>query len=201
MNRKTIITLTAAVLCIILALSVITSIRYSKMGQLTTKIVPGDSILRLEGKKIGANRMVRISPGTYTLTVSRSGFASKIRKITVEKGEKQTLELVLDPNSEEGLKWNRDHPRETAEGEGIASKEITGKIDDMVKRNPIVTKLPVVGGAWRIDYSPSQKHPEDPSAVTIIIKSYDETAKAEALDWMKTYNFNPADYDIVYASF
>ena len=201
MNRKAIITLTALALGVILILSVTTSTRYSKMGQLTTQVIPNDSTLRLDGKKIGGNRMVRISPGSYTLTVSRSGFTSKIRKITIKKDQKQSLNFVLDPNSEEGLKWSRDHPKETAKGEGIVSKEVTGKMEGSAKRNPIITRLPIVGSTWRIDYSASQKHPDDPTAVTIIIKSYDEAAKAEALDWMKTYNFNPADYDIVYASF
>lgn len=201
MDRKVIIIITALALSIILIFSVATSMRYAKMGQLTTQVVPGDAVLRLEGKKIGGNRIVRISPGSYTLTVSRSGFTSKIEKITIKKGQKQSLNFVLDPNSEEGLKWSRDHPKETAEGEGIVSKEVTGKMEDMTKRNPIVTKLPIVGGSWRIDYGPSQKHAEDPTAITVIIKAYDDAAKAEALDWMKTYNFNPSDYDIVYASF
>lgn len=201
MNRKAIIVLTSVTLIVILVLSVTTSVRYSNMGQLTTQIVPSDAVLRLEGKQIGGNRLVRISPGTYTVTVSRSGFASKIKKVTIKKGEKQSINFVLDPNSEEGLEWSRDHPKETAKGEGIVSKEVTGKMEDTSERNPIINRLPIVGSSWRIDYSASQKHPEDPTAVTIIIKSYDEAGKAEALDWMKTYNFNPADYDIVYASF
>jgi hypothetical protein len=161
--------------------------------------VPDDATVAINGNKVGSNSKNGVIPGKYTIVAKRNGFEDKTEEVEAKKGETKVVRLLMSPNSEEGYKWMRNHPDRAREYEAMKGAEYSKKVEAGTNANPLISHLPEVHPTWRIDYGKSVQNPDDPTAAAIIITTAgSDMAKQQALDWIKSQGFNPADYEIIY---
>lgn len=162
-------------------------------------IVPDDINITINGEKAASNGKIAVIPGTYTVAAKRSGFADKSQTVEAKAHETTTVRLLLDPINEEGYTWARNHPDAFREYEALQGKLFDETGARMTTKYPLVSHLPETRTRWRVDYGQSVQHPNDPNAIAITITygGFDED-KQNAIDWIKSLGFNPADYEIIY---
>jgi len=161
--------------------------------------VPNDPTITIDAKKVSANGKVNVTPGKHTVAAKRNGFYDKTTDVTVKMGETQKVQIIMNPSGDVGYQWLRDHPDLATQWEAVIGHQFDQNSQNTTTRNPLISYLPMIRPTWRIDYGVSEKHPTDPTAVTITI-TYGgaEIDKQNALQWIKDQGFNPSDYDIVF---
>jgi hypothetical protein len=195
MTQRKIISAIAAALIVIAIFTVIQAIRQSGRGTLTVTTLPRDAAVMLHNKKIADNRKVGVSPGTYDITVTRSGFADQKQDVTITKGKESTVAFYLSPNGAEGLQWFKDHPDEAHEAEAVTGEAFTKASEKKAEELPLINDLPFIDQQYRVDYGKSEK---DPSKIAIYIKYWSDEGKTQALDWIRFKGYDPNKLEIIY---
>jgi len=160
--------------------------------------VPTDPTVAVDGQKVSSNSKNSVKPGQHTVVAKRNGFADSTQQVSVNGGETKTIRLLMDPNSDVGYQWLRDHPDAAVEWEGKIGQQFDQNSKNTTDKNPLIAYLPEVHPTWRIDYGTSQAHPNDPTAVAITILYGNDQAKQEALDWITSKGFDPNNYEIIF---
>ncbi|HKX23914.1 MAG TPA: PEGA domain-containing protein [Candidatus Saccharimonadales bacterium] len=161
--------------------------------------VPTDAKVTIDGGGVGSNRKNGVTPGKHTVVAKRDGFEDKTQEVEVKQGEAKIIRLLMTPNSQVGYEWMRAHPDLAVEYEAMVGQQFSAQSDKTVDANPLIQNLPEIHPTWRVDYGKSVAYPNDPNKVAIII-TYGgaEIDKQNAINWIKSLGFNPADYEIVY---
>ena len=161
--------------------------------------VPNDPNVTIDNQKVNSSGKVAVKPGQHTVVAKRNGFEDKSVSVTVKTGETQTVTLLMTPNGDAGYQWLRDHPDAAVEYEAQQSQQYIQNSTDTTNKNPLISYLPEIRPTWRIDYGKSKAHPNDPTAVAIII-TYGgaDIDKQNALQWIKDQGFNPDNYEIIF---
>lgn len=167
---------------------------------IVTEIYPPDATVQIDDKKPGKAGRIKTTPGDHTLKVSRNGFKDSTIKVIIQQDEKKRVCKLLEPNAEAGFIWMRKHPKEVARGEGCAGEETANNAQKALERTPIIAKLPFIDQLYRIDYGKSEKYPNDNLATAIYITYYSEAGKAQALEIIKFWGYDPASLEIIYRS-
>lgn len=198
MNKK-IVFIAVALMVFIFGFSLFNYFDNKKYGAISITVIPGDSKITVDDEqKTRRQGTIRLLPGEHKLTISRSGFENTVIDITIEKGKTLAQELALEANSQEGLKWLRDHPDQAIKAEGISSRNYERSTKEIIKQNPIISILPFIDREYRIDYGQSVKTPDDKSAVAVYITFYTLNGKNQALEWLKFKGYDPEKLEIVY---
>lgn len=163
-------------------------------------VSPTDSVVRLSGKKIHAGT-VYISPGDYTFRAEHALFDAVEQKVTVGTTSLRRVILIAPSTSDAAKKWLQDHPSEDATRQQLSAELSNQQGQILVQKNPIIKDLPYIDNTYRIDYGASVKNPNDSNAIAIYIKSTDDNAKQQALDWLKFKGYDPTKLEIYYSSF
>jgi tetratricopeptide (TPR) repeat protein len=64
------------------------------LGHLVVRVHPQNAVARVDGREMGP-AIVRVPPGTHTVTVMADGYQPDARKVTVMGGETRELEVTL----------------------------------------------------------------------------------------------------------
>ena len=161
--------------------------------------VPNDAKVTIDGGGVGSNSKNGVKPGKHTVLAKRDGFEDKSQEVDVKEGETKIIRLLMTPNSQVGYEWMRAHPDLAVEYEAMVGKEFGEQSTKTVDANPLIANLPEIHPTWRVDYGKSVAYPNDPNKVAIIITyGGPEIDKQNALNWIKSLGFNPADYEIIY---
>ena len=161
--------------------------------------VPNDAKVTIDGNGVGSNSKNGVTPGKHTVVAKRDGFEDKTQEVEVKQGETKVIRLLMKPNSQVGYEWMRAHPDLAVEYEAMVGQQFAQQSQKTTDANPLIANLPEIHPTWRVDYGKSVAYPNDPNKVAIII-TYGgaEIDKQNALNWIKSLGFNPADYEIVY---
>jgi len=164
---------------------------------LTVEAAPADSKITIGGKraKNGLNALV---PGEYVISVTHKGFAEQTKKVTVSKGVNDYQGFVLVPNSDTTANWYPAHPEDQRLVEGISSKTFDSSSKKREADFPLIKELPFIDNFFRVDYGKSERTPNDPSATAVYITLYNQAAKQDALDWIKSTGNDPDKLEIIY---
>ncbi len=161
--------------------------------------VPNDATVTIDQSGVGSNSKNGVTPGKHIVVAKRKGFEDKSQEVDAKQGETKIVRLLMTPNSQEGYNWLREHPEQAVEYEGAVGEQFDQTSQKATDANPLIAYLPEVHPTWRVDYGKSVKNPNDPKALAIIV-TYGgaEIDKQNALNWIKSIGFNPADYEIIY---
>jgi len=161
-------------------------------------IVPNDATVTIDGNKVDSNSKNGVTPGKHTVVAKRNGFDDKTQEVEAKQGETATVRLLMNPNSQVGYDWLRNHPDLAPQFEGAIGDEFNQDSQNATAENPLIAYLPEIHPKWRVDYGKSVKNPNDPKAMAIIITYGNDVAKQQALDWIKSQGFNPDNYEIIF---
>jgi hypothetical protein len=187
-------------LTVVLAWAIFTATTFTALvttGQLKLAVVPSDSSIKIDNSGASSGTL-QLAPGSHTITVSRSGFATKTVTVTIQLKQLGTESVVLQANSQEGLDYLAAHPEEQQAGEGATGAEVNQVGQQITDANPLIKLLPYQGADFQINAGVSHKHPGQATAVGIYIAASSTAGQQHALSWIKAQGYNPSDYEIIY---
>jgi serine/threonine protein kinase len=83
-----------------------------KPGRLELSVTPGDAVVLIDNVKVGDHSPVSLekSPGPYTLSVTRDGYARSDQNIEIGAGQPLALKVTLEPSPDTGFELNSEPP-------------------------------------------------------------------------------------------
>jgi eukaryotic-like serine/threonine-protein kinase len=83
-----------------------------KPGRIELTTTPADAIVLIDNVKVGDHSPVSIekSPGPYTLSVTRDGYARNDQNIELKAGQPLALAVALEPSPDTGFEFTSDPP-------------------------------------------------------------------------------------------
>lgn len=196
MNRyqKKPVLIIAALSVLFIALFVINIVNNrTKTAALEIEIAPSDSTVVLNQNKTGSGKR-RIEPGSYTITVSRQGFATQTKQVELFKGSDEYAGFALVSNDSSTAKWYDEHPKDQKVAERVSSIDFDSHAED--NTDPILSNIPFIGpgSEYRIDYSST----DDQKKVHLVISYISLQAKDDAINWFSNNNYDINKYVITY---
>lgn len=193
------ITIGAGILIAILFIfGVASGIHLQLQGALQVDVVPNDSTITLNGHKIPQGKAIGVNQGTYTLKVSRNGFATQTQTVTIANRDKKDIKIYLLANNDIGQHWLDLHPEQAIEIEGTGSQAYDKLSTQNTNNTPIVSQLPIYDPQFRIDYGLSEEHPNDSNAVGIYITALTPLGRQLALQAIRDNGYDPSDMEIIF---
>jgi len=195
------------IICIILLIVVFAvwqiMIAVSHRGKLlvTIKVSPSDALVSIDGNRT-RSKQVYVTPGKHIFEGKRKYFGdySTSWEVSPETVSKPVI-LLLEASSPQAQEYLTNHPKEQSLREALGGQLANIQGEEAIKNTPLVTQLPFIDLEYRIDYGPSLKSPDDPTAISITITSTSEVSKQDALDWIRFKGFDPNKLEIIYESF
>jgi hypothetical protein len=122
------------------------------LDKIEVQAIPSDSQIYVDGKAVSAGTLY-VSPGKHTLEATREYFTKHTKTINtgaVQHGS--IIYLLPEPNSPKADQWLAEHPEEARTRESIVADITTKSQTDLLRKYPILSKLPVYNSHYRIDY-------------------------------------------------
>lgn len=198
---KPIIITTVAVITLLIAWFVVDSINKSGKVPITIKVAPSDSIVTIDNK-VSSSGNVYIYPGIHTFKATRTSFTDYSITVKIDNSSSNSPIILLpSPDSEEAKKFLTDNPNVQAAREFLGGERANIEGENLLKTNPIISILPFIDREYRIDYGPSQLHPNDKLAISITITSTSEASQQDALDLLKFKGYDTSKLELIYKRF
>lgn len=143
--------------------------------------------------------VTKLKPGTLTITVSLSGFNKFTKRVAVVKGDNKYVGAILKSNNADTANWYETHPADQTMAEKIASKQFDATSQKQVAAEPFLKEIPYIaaGFEFKVDYGVPAPGSNKP---IIIIQADTQTARADALTWIRSRGYDPATLNIVYTT-
>ena len=167
----------------------------SLSAALTITAVPAVSHIRINGQgaKQGVNK---VRPGSKEIEVTMPGFSPVVQTISVQKGDKKAVSIVLSSNSSQTANWYFTHPADEKTAEGLSSRANDAISKQLAQTSPLIKLLPFVAGglAFRVDYG---NQPGTNAGLPLIfITAQTPQTQQAGLDWIKSLGYDLSDYKI-----
>ena len=100
-----------------------------KPGRIELTTTPVDATVLIDNVKVGDKSPLSIerSPGPYTLSVTRDGYARNDQNIELKAGQPLALTVTLEPSPDTGFELTSDPPGGLVWLDGAAVKETSGQ--------------------------------------------------------------------------
>ncbi|MEK7599555.1 MAG: hypothetical protein AAB462_00780 [Patescibacteria group bacterium] len=152
-NGQRVLVVFGLVLVVVLGFNITTYIKHRGMVKITVAVLPSDSTLLLDDKKVKPGG-IYVTAGSHKLTASRQYFTTVSKTInTTDSNSSDIIYLMPSPDSEEAKKWLEEHPKEQLAREaqgGVEAVKTQTLLDD---KYPVIKKLPEYNSRYKIDYA------------------------------------------------
>lgn len=157
---------------------------------------PSNVIIKLDGKIVKDGDFT-VQPGEHSVEISKEGFITQ--NITKDVANKSTVFMgaALNPNSTDAAIWYKDRPNESLLAEGVSGAEASVVSSDVTNSTPIVTKLPIDGLVYKINYGAAAKGVSG-SSPTIYISADNYSDRLSAMHWIKYNGYDPSTMNILF---
>jgi hypothetical protein len=136
------------------------------MQPVVVNVVPSDAKVTANGTEL-KNGTAYLTPGVYSIEVSRGGF--KTEKTTILVGDPNTasIDVALTPVSDSAIEWKKSHDSLYYDYEGRVGERAAQEGVAFTALNPITSKLPFENLLYTIGY---RADPSDSSGNSIIVE-------------------------------
>ena len=163
-------------------------------GVLEIRKIPNDTVIYVNKERV-SGKSLYLSPGKYSISGQREGFDTYTREVEITKGEKQKAFFVLVPRSDSANQWVKDNDKQYSLIENEAGIYYGEEGTKLYDKYPIMKNLPYRGSLYNIDYSLVDDN------FKIQISSNDALGRQVAVERIKSFGFEPTDYDIEFLEF
>ncbi len=189
-----------AILAIIIGLVVFwfifTAISHSGKVKLQLAIVPSDSTITINGSKY-SNGSHWITPGTYTVKVSKPGFKSQSRSVILSpEKDVNVATFSLEPESQKAKAWVKSNLDLYKANEKYGALEAGASGKYLSNRNPIISNLPFKDPYFTIGYI---QNPD--SSITLTVATPSPRYRFFALEQIRKLGYDPTDFKINFKDF
>jgi hypothetical protein len=188
----------AAIVILVLVLFVIPYFQHRGKVALKVTVLPKDSTLFVDNKKVRAGR-VYLTPGKHSLKATRQYFSDATKSIDTTKIDtKETIYLMPKPNSDKAFEYLEGHPEEQQQREAAESAAVQ-KQQSQLSKYPIISQLPytAAGFEYTIDYDTTTDDNGN-IKLSFVVSIQNDDARAEALQWFKDHNTDPSTLNITF---
>src|SRR5262249_11367574 len=100
-----------------------------KPGRIELTLTPPETTVVIDNIKVGDRAPLSIekSPGPYTLSVTREGYARSDQNIELKAGQPMSLTVTLEPSPDTGFELTSDPPGGLVWLDGAPVKEASGQ--------------------------------------------------------------------------
>lgn len=195
-RRKQIIAGTVLLFAIVIIWA--TVVLANRIGKLpvVVAVVPANATVTFD-KQAYSKGTQWIEPGTYKVSVSKNGFETVEKSITVTDEKPQNVVAIsLSPKSNEAKEWAKNNQKDYANNEqyGAIEANVDGKY--FSEKYPITTKLPFKDPYFTIGYTVGEKN-----SITITIYTPSPRYRFYAIEKIREFGYDPTDYTIVFKDF
>ena len=124
---------------------------------------PESAVVLLDGKMVKSGEIV-LSAGKHVIRAEKYGFEPEEMDIEVEWGEATPVHFVMTANMEEAKNWYETHTNDGRIADGIIGYRYDSESDEMMRRYPILAKLPI----YEEDYYIYQQGCDEPTVCILI---------------------------------
>ncbi len=201
-KNKLIIILTSITILTILTI-LFFIINTQKTATINILVSPSNAKITL-GDKQYKSGTYKIKPGTYNLRIDVDGFEKIDEPISVNTGEERDIYYCLKSNSDYTANFYSDHQNESNICNQIEESLLEKETNAFLNSDPIfqITPFNDYNYGFRISTT-NQSITSEKIIVSIYLytcnESRVETLKSNALEWLKSNNINPNNYNLIYS--
>jgi hypothetical protein len=178
----------------------LTSYHHSQVysGKIVLQVAPTGSNITINGARVKPGT-VGVVPGKNVISVSKTGFSSQTKTVTVAKDQPLNITIALVSNSPSTQNWYSTNQADEATLEQSTGQQYNQDSNQAVQQVPIIQMLPYVSPslAYRIDYG-------EPLAGTtgqgIYITAPNAADQQLALQWIRDQGYDPSTLHIQYTT-
>lgn len=189
-RTKRIVVLVIGLFVTLFAFLIVSNMRKSDKTHLILKVAPPKAVVTLNDKKTDKDSYQK--PGKYTVKISRDGFATYKKEITIQKGQDElVMPVSLVPESTEARREAAKYEKEYKELEVLSGKKVNEAGQALQSKYPILSSLPYRSSIYSIEYGTTK---EQEFVIQIFAKS--PATRQVALAKIRDWGYDPADYPI-----
>jgi hypothetical protein len=141
-----------------------------------------------------------VNPGTYTVTISKAGFASQSQTVSVSLNQTVLVGIVLTSNSPTTQNWYSSHQKDQQLQDAIGSQVTDYEAQVSSQKNPFINQLPITygdgqGGFITISLGVSTTLS---NGAAVNINAASPELRQSALTYLRTRGFDPANMEMVF---
>lgn len=194
-KKKMILVIIVLILCAFVLWQLIaTSLSRSGKVMVTIDVLPKDSVVTANGKKI-ANTTTYLTPGNYTFIAAKDGFSNASVTMAVSK-DNTYVGLTPAAVSDSAKQW-LNSGNNALEQEGISSRMAESTAQAQAVKEPLLAKLPYQDPTGPFSIDVGTVSASDGGSI-IYINNSTSAGRTRALQWIIDQGFSPVDYHIVF---
>lgn len=141
---------------------------------------------------------ISVKPGHYTIVVSQDEFDSYTKEIDIKSGQTLDFLVALKPLTDAAKKLlNNDRSQFVIES--FTGNKLTEQTQEITKKYPILSILPIEARLYGIYACPSIKYPNDPTKIALCVDESQPGLDPYVLKDIESRGFKPADYEIIFS--
>lgn len=161
------------------------------------EVVPRDATVTLsDNTGLPSHGDVYLKPGTYRVTVKKSGFESQTRTVRVSRSGAPYIYIGLAGTTKTAKNWVVQHARDYKRLEYLTTEKSREFGSKFKSYNPIVADLPIKDPYYSVSY-----RNYDDATVELIVWGTSPATRAAALELLRDKGHEPTDYRITYEGF
>lgn len=194
------------VLIVVIVFFVLISLAYlvfNNIGKIevTISVAPKDSEILLDQTHHINPGNNFLSPGSHNIKIERTGFYSQSFNINVTADGANNLPIALTPKTDAAKTYLGSHSSDFIKIGDLSDSESNIITRSINKKYLLIKKLPIdISPLYIISYGPSQKYPNDPTKIAIIISSSGPASDQYAISTIYDKGYDPSDYEIIFES-
>ncbi|MBQ6130432.1 hypothetical protein IJI72_01960 [Candidatus Saccharibacteria bacterium] len=199
---------TTVIAVIILLIPLVSTIlSNTKSSTVIFHLAPSTATVEFKHQRYSSNSPINLTPGTYTATVSAPGFESKEISFTLTKNSNVTVRTFLVSPDSGFLPYESNYDalytlREIAASDSAPSDltEFLTKYDQkltIVDRLPVTHNLDVISDPGSFYIFNGSNLPQCQRIFCLEIGAGTNSGFTDAEDLIKSWGYNPSDYQII----
>ena len=104
---------------------------------------PESAMVSLDGEAVAKSGEITLPAGKHEIRAEKYGFEPVEMTIEVGWGEATPVHIVMTPNTEEAKDWYTINENDGRIAEGVMGYRYNAGSDEMIRRYPILAKLPI----------------------------------------------------------
>lgn len=204
-NRLIIIGSSVTAIIVILAVSLgflIHDMIYS--AKISIMVAPIVATVRIGDMEFGSSGEYKMVPGEYAVEIKAEGFATQTGSITLKSGETSDLNMYLISNSETTTNWYDEHTEDALIVGEIQNAETLKAINELIKKEPVLTELPLEVEYYSDDMSEYTKYKisyildDSDRGFYLIMKDYTGAGTDAAINRLTEMGMDMAGIKLIY---
>lgn len=171
---------------------------------LSIMVAPSIASVRVGDATFSVSGEYKMMPGEYNVEISAEGFETKTGKITLKADETSDVHLYLVSNDASTADWYETHAGDGLIVGGIQSAEMTSRVNKLLEKEPVLSKLPLTVEYYSDDFSEYTKYTisyaldDSKRGFYLIVKDYTGAGETSAISKLTEIGMDTAGVELKY---